>query len=107
MYRQKEKLKDKHKQTKEELSLLEKSFYYKYYYFFKREYESTLEKINELKKTTKKIKKLFPNIPVIAQTAYSTKEEKEQAFLVGCDDFISKPIDNEEFNKVINKYLKK
>jgi len=57
--------------------------------------------------TTKKIKKLFPNIPVIAQTAYSTKEEKEQAFLVGCDDFISKPIDNEEFNKVINKYLKK
>jgi len=56
---------------------------------------------------TKQIKKLFPNIPVIAQTAYSTIEERKQVFLAGCDDFISKPINIEEFKEIINKYLKK
>jgi len=42
---------------------------------------------------------------VIAQTAYSTKEEKEQAFSAGCDDFISKPISKETIYGMVNKYL--
>ena len=54
---------------------------------------------------TKQIKEFRPDLPIIAQTAYSTKEEREQAFLAGCDDFISKPISKEIFNKTINKYL--
>ena len=54
---------------------------------------------------TKKIKEFFPDLPIVAQTAYSTREEREQAFLAGCDDFISKPISEETLNKVIRKYI--
>jgi len=41
---------------------------------------------------TRLIKRLRPELPVIAQTAYSFTEEKEKAELAGCDDYISKPI---------------
>jgi len=54
---------------------------------------------------TKLINKFRPDLPIIAQTAYSTNDEKEQAFLAGCDDFISKPISEETLNEIINKYL--
>lgn len=54
---------------------------------------------------TKLIKEFRHNLPIIAQTSYSTKEEKEQAFLAGCDDFISKPISEETLKKTMNKYL--
>jgi len=54
---------------------------------------------------TKQIKEICPNLPIIAQTAYSTKSEKEKAIKAGCDDFISKPISKEIFIKLINKYL--
>jgi len=54
---------------------------------------------------TKLIKEFRPNLPIVAQTAYSTSDEKEQAFFAGCDDFISKPISKETLNEVINKYL--
>ena len=54
---------------------------------------------------TKIIKDFRPELPIVAQTAYSTKDEKEQAFSAGCDDFISKPISEEILNEVIYKYL--
>jgi PAS domain S-box-containing protein len=54
---------------------------------------------------TKLIKVFRPNLPIVAQTAYSTKEEKEQAISAGCDDFISKPISEKKLNEIINKYL--
>jgi PAS domain S-box-containing protein len=54
---------------------------------------------------TKQIKEISPDLPIIAQTAYSTKEEKEQAFLAGCDDFISKPIKKRILFDIIDKYL--
>ena len=41
---------------------------------------------------TRLIKLLRPELPVIAQTAYSFREEKEKAELAGCNDYISKPI---------------
>ncbi|MBT8317702.1 MAG: PAS domain S-box protein [Lutibacter sp.] len=44
---------------------------------------------------TKKIKEVNSTIPILAQTAYSTKIEKEKAMQAGCDDFISKPITKE------------
>ncbi|MCD6555605.1 MAG: response regulator, partial [Bacteroidales bacterium] len=56
---------------------------------------------------TKLIKEFRPDLPVIAQTAYSTPEEKEKALKAGCDDFISKPISKEIFSKVIDKYKTK
>ena len=54
---------------------------------------------------TEKIKKFRPNLPIVAQTAYSTNDEKEHAIASGCNDFISKPIDQNEFEMILNKYL--
>lgn len=56
---------------------------------------------------TEKIKSIFPNLPIIAQTAYSTYSDKELALKHGCDDFISKPIDKEKLFGLMTKYLKK
>jgi signal transduction histidine kinase/ABC-type uncharacterized transport system substrate-binding protein/ActR/RegA family two-component response regulator len=55
---------------------------------------------------TKKIKSQFPNLPVIAQTAFSTAAEKELAMKHGFNDFISKPISKEKLFELINKHLK-
>ncbi|NVO09163.1 MAG: response regulator [Bacteroidales bacterium] len=41
---------------------------------------------------TKQIKKFKPNLPIIAQTAYSTEVDKNMALSNGCNDFVSKPI---------------
>ena len=55
---------------------------------------------------TTQIKKNHPNLPIIAQTAYSTKEEKEKATIAGCDDFISKPIAKDALFEILKKYFK-
>ncbi|MCF6365033.1 MAG: PAS domain S-box protein [Bacteroidales bacterium] len=54
---------------------------------------------------TKLIKEIHPDIPVVAQTAYSTPEHKNKAKAAGCDDYISKPIKQETLISIINKYL--
>ncbi len=55
---------------------------------------------------TKLIKEMRPELPIIAQTAYSTDSDKGRAFSAGCDDFISKPISEATLNGVMKKYLK-
>ena len=54
---------------------------------------------------TKKIKQFRSDLPIVAQTAYSTKEDKNKAITAGCVDFISKPINKEILYKIINNYL--
>ncbi len=54
---------------------------------------------------TKLIKEIKPNIPIVAQTAYSSPEHIEEARLAGCDDFISKPINQKNLTAILNKYL--
>ena len=51
-------------------------------------------------KATKIIKTSFPNIRIIAQTAYAGKNELEKVIEAGCDDYIIKPINP---NKLISK----
>ncbi len=54
---------------------------------------------------TKIIKKICPQIKIVAQTAYSIFGDKERALLEGCDDYITKPIEKDVLYSVISKYL--
>jgi PAS domain S-box-containing protein len=54
---------------------------------------------------TEKNKSIFPDIPIIAQTAYSTASDRKLALKYGCDDFVSKPLNKEELFEVIRKYI--
>jgi signal transduction histidine kinase/CheY-like chemotaxis protein len=49
---------------------------------------------------TKLIKKQFPKLPIIAQTAYAMQLDEQECLNVGCDDYITKPINTE---KLLNK----
>ena len=51
----------------------------------------------------KEIKKFKKEIPIIVQTAYTQKEDKEKCIAAGSDDYISKPIDIELLFQKINK----
>jgi PAS domain S-box-containing protein len=54
---------------------------------------------------TKKIRQFRQHLPIIAQTAYSTIQEKEEAIAAGCNDFISKPIKKENLLAITSNYL--
>lgn len=56
-------------------------------------------------KSTRLIKGLNKNIPVIAQTAYAFAGEREKSIEAGCDEYILKPIRTNELFKVMSKYL--
>lgn len=55
---------------------------------------------------TEIIKKENRSIPIIAQTAYALKGEKELSINAGCDDYIPKPIDITELLTIVTKYMK-
>lgn len=54
---------------------------------------------------TRIIKSKYPDLPVIAQTAYTTDADKEMAISYGCNDFITKPINRHALLNLINKYI--
>ena len=53
---------------------------------------------------TRQIRKLKPELPIIAQTAYTMSEEKERALTAGCDNYITKPLKSGELIELIKKY---
>ncbi len=55
--------------------------------------------------TTRRIKEMNSQIPIIAQTAYATNEDRQKSFEAGCDDYISKPIDSNLLNSIIKKFF--
>lgn len=54
---------------------------------------------------TKHIKEFRSDLKIIAQTAYSTREDKDKAIQAGCNDFYSKPISEEVLSEIIYRYL--
>ncbi len=54
---------------------------------------------------TRIMKKIKPDIPVIAQTAYAMSQDREKALEAGCDDYISKPIKPLDLLNLMAKYL--
>jgi hypothetical protein len=54
---------------------------------------------------TRKIKKLKPEILVVANTAYVTKFDRDKCISSGCDDFIVKPVQKQNIIATIQKHL--
>ena len=60
-----------------------------------------------VEKILKLIREFRTDLPIVAQTAFSSKEDKESVFTAGFNDFISKPISKEALSEVIVKQKKK
>ncbi len=54
---------------------------------------------------TKETKKHFPDIPVIAQTAYASPGDIKKAKMAGCDDYLVKPIQKNKLIDTMQIYL--
>jgi CheY-like chemotaxis protein len=54
---------------------------------------------------TRLIKKMRPQLPVIAQTAFAMSENHDIAVEAGFDHYISKPVSHSFFMKILGNYL--
>ncbi len=54
---------------------------------------------------TRIIKTILPGVPVIAQTAYSTGGEHIRIRESGCDDYLTKPINQQKLLDILSDYL--
>lgn len=54
---------------------------------------------------TKKIREKNPLIPIIAQTAFAMKHEKQNIMDAGCNNYITKPIDRKLLISMMSEYL--
>lgn len=53
---------------------------------------------------TRQIKATFPDLPVVAITAYAGTEDKQKALDAGCDDFLTKPLKKEFLLRKLESY---
>ena len=56
---------------------------------------------------TRKIRQFRPELPIIAQTAYTMGDEMNECFEAGCNDYITKPINKNELFHKLDKYVNK
>jgi CheY-like chemotaxis protein len=54
---------------------------------------------------TKMIKKLHPEIPIVAQTAYAMAGDRQKALDAGCDDYLTKPFTSRDLLSVVKAKL--
>jgi len=54
---------------------------------------------------TMEIRQINPKLPVVAQTAYAFSEDRQKAESAGCNDYITKPINDKELFGILEKYL--
>ena len=54
---------------------------------------------------TRILKKKYPSLPVVAQTAFAMSDDREKALDSGCDDYLAKPIKSKDLLFVVGKYL--
>jgi CheY-like chemotaxis protein len=46
------------------------------------------------------------DVPIVAVTAYPMSFTRVKAFAEGCDEYMSKPIDMSELERLVNRYLR-
>lgn len=54
---------------------------------------------------TEILKKKFPTLPIVAQTAFAMSDDREKALDYGCDDYLAKPIKSKDLLSVVGKFL--
>jgi len=54
---------------------------------------------------TRKIKQIKPTLPVIAQTAYAMADDQQKSLEVGCDEYISKPINRRKLLETMESFI--
>jgi len=54
---------------------------------------------------TKAIKRIRPDLPIIAQTAFARADDKEDATEAGCSEYIAKPLMPNDLIALLEKYL--
>jgi CheY-like chemotaxis protein len=54
---------------------------------------------------TRILKKKYPNLPIVAQTAFAMSDDREKALDSGCDDYLAKPIKSKDLLFVVGKFL--
>ena len=55
---------------------------------------------------TQILKKKYPHLPVVAQTAFAMSDDREKALAAGCDDYLAKPIKSKDLLNITEKFLK-
>jgi CheY-like chemotaxis protein len=55
---------------------------------------------------TKLIRKYYPDLPIIAQTAYTSEEDVEKIMESTINEYMAKPISGTELMSILKKYLK-
>ena len=56
---------------------------------------------------TEILKKKFPEMPIVAQTAFAMSDDREKAIDAGCDDYLAKPIKSKDLLSVVEQFVKK
>jgi signal transduction histidine kinase/CheY-like chemotaxis protein len=54
---------------------------------------------------TRQIKQIKPTVPIIAQTAYAMADDHQKSLQVGCDDYISKPINRRKLLETMESFI--
>lgn len=54
---------------------------------------------------TREIRKQKNTVPVIIITAYTSKEIRQNSFMAGCNEFLTKPVLPNDLLKIISKYF--
>lgn len=56
-------------------------------------------------KAVRTIRKDYPHLPIIAQTAFSMENDEQESLEAGCNDFITKPIQKHQLFRLLDKFL--